>query len=261
MEHEKRLLFIERLRRTFIIEQGVKYKKIFSARFMMKVNYARFQCCCFCRNESSSEDRDNLVVKEWKDFIEKITAISQADLDDMKEKYIEYKYSYQHYYITNAERNQLLNISANQIDGRSQSPESNQSSKTDPLLPENNSDNQLVKRKNILMEPVLYLLTLDFNKLLTSNLVKEPRMKKGDTEFSLKLTFQAVLKETNDDKLMQGYKNIEDNLLERAKYVCLVLKNFPDKYQYNFHDEQIFLLDAALHLNQKFNIQLIYKLQ
>ena len=77
----------------------------------------------------------------------------------------------------------------------------------------------------------------------------------------MKLLFQAVLEETNDFKLIKAYKNIQGNLLDAAKNVCLVLKNFPEKYKYNFNEEQKFLLDAVLDLNQKFNIQMIYKLQ
>ena len=73
--------------------------------------------------------------------------------------------------------------------------------------------------------------------------------------------FQAVGKEINDYKFRKAYKNTQDNLLDKAKNVCLVLKFFSNKYKHNFNNKQKLLLDAVLDLRQGHKIQLICKLQ
>lgn len=77
---------------------------------------------------------------------------------------------------------------------------------------------------------------MDFDKLQTSNLVNQFGIKKNDKDYSLQLVFQAVGKEINDYKFRKAYKNIQDNLLDKAKNVCFVLKFFPNKYKYNFNN-------------------------
>ena len=101
------------------------------------------------------------------------------------------------------------------------------------------------------MRPVFYLLIFDFDISQTSNLVTQFWIKKNDKDYSLQLVFQAVGKEINDYKFRKAYKNIQDNLLDKAK----------NKYKYNFNNEQKLLLDVVLDLHQGHKIQLIYKLQ
>ena len=267
-------LYIERLRKTFIIKDSIKdTKKKFLPCILMKIFWAYFHCHWFCcvKTANSSQSESNYTIKKWKDFSKEIPTISKVNLDQMKKMFVQYEYSPKYYCFPNVRHNQSPNNSTHQLDEERRSLRDEERL----LLEDNNLDNQSmqatvstehvhdkhVKCKNMLSEPVFYLLLLDFEKLRTSDLVKDLRMKNKDEDSALKLLFQAVLEETSDFKFIKAYKNIQDDLLDAAKNVCLVLKNFPEKYKYNFKNEQKFLLEAVLDLNQKFNIQLIYQLQ
>ena len=257
-------LYIERLRETFIVEDTVKgTKKKYLLCILIKYFCAYFHCHWFCcvKTGNSSQSENNFTIKQWKDFSEGMPTISKVNLDHMKKIYVQYEYSHKYYCFHNAKHNQSHNNSAHHL----HEERCSLSDEEAPFMPETVSTecvhDKHVKCKNMLSEPVFYLLLLDFEKLRTSDLVKDLRMKKKDKDSALKLLFQAVLEETSDFKFIKAYKNIQDDLLDAAKNVCLVLKNFPEKYKYNFDDKQKFLLDVVLDLNQKFNIQLIYKLQ
>ena len=58
------------------------------------------------------------------------------------------------------------------------------------------------------MEPVFYLLLIDFYKLQTFNLVKDLKMKKNAKEYLLKMVYQSVLEETHDYKFIEVHKII-----------------------------------------------------
>ena len=243
----------------------------------MKTFCAYFHCHWFCgiKTNDISQSGNHLTRKEWKDFSEIMTTISEEDFDHMKKMYVQYEYSHKYYCLRNAKHNQSPSNSTNQLDEEPRSSRdynekslllgcsylTNQSMEATVSAEYVHDDGQHAKCKNILMEPVFYLLLLDFDRLRTSDLVKDLRMKKKDKHYSLKLLFQAVLEETSYFKLIKAYRNIQGNLLDAAKNVYLVLKYFPEKYKYNFNEEQKFLLDAVLDLNQKFNIQMIYKPQ
>ena len=58
------------------------------------------------------------------------------------------------------------------------------------------------------MEPVFYLLLIDFYKLQTFNLVKDLKMKKNVKEYLLKMVYQSVLEETHDYKFIEVHQII-----------------------------------------------------
>ena len=58
------------------------------------------------------------------------------------------------------------------------------------------------------MEPVFYLLIIDFDKLQTSNLLKDLKIKNNDKEYLLKMVHQSVLEETEDYRFIEAYKII-----------------------------------------------------
>ena len=270
-EVKKRWSYIKRLRKKFIkIDDIEESQSCYLLCGMMKIFCAFFHCQCCCHIENVKEEHEEKFdLKSWKKFIGTITTISDEDLNDIKKKYVRYRYSHKHYCFS---KGQFKESSDSQ--DKLESHEVDQPDDSTPLNEDNNLDNQSkdatissecihyqnLKFKKMFIEPVLYPLILDFNKLSESDLVVDPKKWKKDKEYALKLAFQAVLEEVDDYKFIKAYKNIQDNLVDRAKNICLVLKNFPNKFKYNFNEKEKLLLKAVLDLNQKYKIQLIYKL-
>ena len=295
---KKRWLYIKRLRKKFINNDDIEESQsCYLPCGMMKIFCAFFhcQCCCHVKNVKK-EDGEKFDLKTSKKFSRTITTISDEDLNDIKKKYVRYRYSHKHYCFLKDHLNKPPESQDDLVSSQDELYEDSTSVKLTEccdsqdesgfheidqpndltlLNEDKNSDNQSkdtttsskcihyqnLKCKNMLIEPVLYPLILDFDKLLKSDLVMDPKKRKKDKEYALKLAFQAVLEEVDDYKFIKAYKNIQDSLVDKSKNICLVLKNFPNKYKYNFNEKEKFLLDAVLDLNQKYKIQLIYKLQ
>ena len=64
------------------------------------------------------------------------------------------------------------------------------------------------KWRNMSMEPVFYLLIMDFDKVKTFNLVKDLKMKKNNKEYLLKIVYQPVLEESHYYKFIEVYNII-----------------------------------------------------
>ena len=204
--------------------------------------FAHFLCRCCCGRVSYVNKvnvEEGYEIKNWKLFINKESIpITQDDLHNMRQKYINSCYDHKYYCFKNA-RERCNHLQCFHY--------------------------ETIKWKGLLQHPVLYLLVLNYDdtkenckvmitlrKLTTdNNHLNWLDNNDSPLEFIFKVITKEILRESTE---FQAAKASFDNKINN---ICLVLENFPREYRSNFQEEEKFTLEliTAAKLQNSVNVQ------
>ena len=200
-------------------------------------------CCCKVSYGSKIKVKQRYEIKDWNSFIDKETIpITQEDLHDMRQKYINHHYHHKHYCFKNAGERC------------------------------NNSQcfhYETIMWKGLLHQPVLYLLIVNFDdaKEICKDITEAGELI-GDKKklnwfynndspvvFPFKVIFKQNLRGSTEFQLT------EDSLSNKVNNICLVIEDFPGEYISNFQDEEKLVLENILRLHHEYRFQLMYSVR
>ena len=206
---------------------------------ILLAHFPRYGCCCKVYYISNRKIEKRYEINNWNLFINnKFIPITQDDLHEMREKYINSCYHHKHYCFKNAGEkcNHLRCIHY-----------------------------ENTKWKGLVKHPVLHLLVLNFDvaKEICKDViaVKELNIYNNknwfyDDDSPLDFIFKVIVNQVV--KTSTGLKYTKNSLDNRINNICLVLEDFPREYTTNFQDEEKFILEKILRLHHNYKVPLMY---
>ena len=212
---------------------------------LIKIFFGHFFCrCCYCKISKNGKKKTGKTyeIEDWESFIKNETIpITLDDLNYMKQKYINYRYSHKHYCFQNpgkrCNHSQCFHY-------------------------------ETINLKGLIQHPVLYLLVLNFDtanescdQLNIEDLKHDSKSLtwKHENKKALEFIFKVMLEPTYSEN--QDYRNIEKSLEKKINNICLVIEDFPRKYRDNLEDNEKFILQTILTLHKYHKVPLIYNVR
>ena len=190
-------------------------------------------CCCCSHTDETDETCSPGVsckieeLRRWDKFFKQVAIhIREDNVENMKKSYMNFKFHHKFY-----------------------------------CFKKPCTHGKLDKCDRLLKQPILYLRELDFKKSKKYYRVKDKKLKKEQPSKLdyLKFIFESIKEEDASYKLDKAYNGIEKKLDKKGENLCLILNNFPKRFQEEFSEEEKYLLNAVLQSHASHEVQLIYR--
>lgn len=207
--------------------------------------FAHFLCRCCCGRVSYVNKvnvEEGYEIKNWKLFINKESIpITQDDLHNMRQKYINSCYNHKYYCFKNA-RERCNHLQCFHY--------------------------ETIKWKGLVKHPVLYLLVLNFYdaKKICKEIIAIRTLKTGNKNwfYNENSPLDFIFKLIVNQNVQANYTELrytEGSLDNRINNICLVLEDFPREYISNFQDEEKLILEKILTLHHSYKVPLMYSVR